>query len=159
MGYTPHTHQVRNTQKLPTLQDHIKHVRQVRQEAQIAIRHAQELITKAKSTLQHYCPFSQGQKVWLEGKNLSMTHPTTKLALKRFGPFKISRVLSSVVYPLILPMQWKQKRIHNVFHTSLLTSYLETEAHGVNYLELSSDVIDGEEEYKVKRILNSKRIG
>ena len=26
MGYTPHAHQARNTQKLPTLQDHIEHV-------------------------------------------------------------------------------------------------------------------------------------
>ena len=116
-------------------------------------------MTKAKSTLQCYCPFSQGQKVWLKGKNLSMTHPTTKLAPKRFGPFKISRVLSPVVYQLILPIQWKQKRIHNVFHASLLTLYHETEAHGTNYLEPPPDVINGEEEYEVEKILDSKRIG
>ena len=82
MGYTPRTHQVKNTQKLPTLQDHIKHVRHIRQEAQIAIQHAQELMTKAKGTLRQYRPFSQGQKVWLEGKNLSTTHPMAKLAPK-----------------------------------------------------------------------------
>ena len=133
-------------------------MRQVRQEAQIAIQHAQELMTKAKSTLWHYRPFSQGQRVWLEGKNLSMTHPTTKLAPKQFSPFKISRVLSPVVYQLILLAQWKQKKIHNVFHASLLTPYHETEAHRVNYLEPPPDIIDGEEEYEVEKVLDSKRV-
>ena len=116
-------------------------------------------MTKAKSTLRQYRPFSEGQKVWLDGKNLSMTHPTTKLAPKRFGPFKISRVLSPVVYQLILPTQWKQKGVHDVFHASLLTPYHETEAHGANYLEPPPDVIEGEEEYEVEKVLDSKRMG
>ena len=114
---------------------------------------------KAKGTLRHYRPFSQGQKVWLKGKNLSMTHPMAKLAPKRFGPSKISRVLSPMVYQLTLPAQWKQKRIYDVFHASLLTPYHETKAHGVNYLEPPPDVIEGEEEYKVEKILDSKRTG
>ena len=115
-------------------------------------------MTKAKSTLRHYRPFSEGQKVWLNGKNLAMTHPTTKLAPRWFGPLKISRVLSPVVYQLTLPMQWKQKGIHDVFHASLLTPYHKTEAHRVNHLEPPPDVIEGEEEYEVERILDSKRI-
>ena len=88
-----------------------------------------------------------------------MTHPTTKLAPKRFGPFKISRVLSPVVYQLTLPIQWKQRRIHDVFHASLLTPYHETEAHGVNHLEPPPNVIEGEEEYEVEKILDLRRIG
>ena len=64
-----------------------------------------------------------------------------------------------MVYQLTLPKQWKQKRIHDMFHTSLLTPYHETEAHRVNYPEPPPDIIEGEEEYKVERILDSKRIG
>ena len=41
MRYTPCAHQAKNMQKLPMLQDHIKHVQQIRQEAQITIQHAQ----------------------------------------------------------------------------------------------------------------------
>jgi Integrase zinc binding domain/RNase H-like domain found in reverse transcriptase len=37
MGYTPRAHQIKSTPKLPTLQDRIKHMRRIRQEAQIAI--------------------------------------------------------------------------------------------------------------------------
>ena len=62
-----------------------------------------------------------------------------------------------MVYQLTLPTQWKQKGIHDVFHASLLTPYHETEAHGTNYLEPPPDVIKGEEEYEVERILDSKR--
>jgi hypothetical protein len=159
MGYVPHAHQAKNTQRLPTLQNCIKHVQQIRQQAQITICYAQELITKAKSRLQQYRPFKEGQKVWLEGKNLSMTHPTTKLAPQRYGPLKISQVISPIVYQLALPVQWKQQKLHDIFHTSLLTPYHETEAHGANYLEPPPDVIKGEEEYKVEQILDSKRTG
>ena len=88
-----------------------------------------------------------------------MTHPTTKLALQRYGPLKISQVISPIVYRLALPVQWKQQKLHDIFHTSLLTPYHETEAHGANYLEPPPDVIKGEEEYKVEQILDSKRTG
>ena len=64
-----------------------------------------------------------------------------------------------MVYQLTLPKQWKQKGIHDMFHANLLTPYHETEAHGINYLEPPPDVIKGEEEYEVERILDSKRIG
>jgi hypothetical protein len=114
---------------------------------------------KAKGRLRQYRPFQQGQRVWLEVKNLATTHPTVKLAPKRYGPFQISKVISPVVYQLTLPAQWRQRKLHDVFHASLLTPYHETEAHGVNYLEPPPDVIDGEDEYEVEQVLDSKRIG
>ena len=46
-----------------------------------------------------------------------------------------------------------------MFHASLLTPYHETEAHGANHLEPPPDVIEGEEEYEVEKILDSKRTG
>ena len=64
-----------------------------------------------------------------------------------------------MVYQLTLLVQWKQRRIHDIFHASILTPYHETEAHRTNYLEPPLDVIDGEEEYEVEKILDSKRIG
>jgi hypothetical protein len=33
--------------------------------------------------------FEVGDKVWLEGKNLSTDAPSKKLGAKRFGPYKI----------------------------------------------------------------------
>ena len=75
--------------------------------------------------------FATGERVWLEGKNLPISMGSSKLRPKRYGPFKISRVISPVVYQLELPNQWK---IHPVFHASLLLPYKETEQHGPNFI-------------------------
>ena len=77
-----------------------------------------------------------------------------KLALKRYGPFKIGKVLSPITYQLELPPQWK---IHDVLHADLLTPYHETELHRPNFTKPPPDLIDGEEEYEVEEILQSWR--
>ena len=116
-------------------------------------------MTKQRDKNTKFRPFTQGQKVWLEGTNLKLTHPTTKLAPRRYGPFQIAQVLSPVVYQLTLPPQWKQKRIHDVFHTNLLTPYHETTEHGPNFPSPPPDIIEGEMEYKVEHILDSRCVG
>ena len=74
--------------------------------------------------------YQVGDQVWLDGHNIKMYHPTTKLAAKCHGPFPIQRVLSPIDYQLTIPEQWK---IHDVFHVDLLTPYREMEFHGPNY--------------------------
>jgi hypothetical protein len=71
-----------------------------------------------------------GQPVWLEGKNLLLPYGTTKLAPQCHGPFKITKIISSVAVRLELPAQWS---IHPVFYTSLLMPYIETPSHGPNF--------------------------
>jgi hypothetical protein len=71
-----------------------------------------------------------GQLVCLKGKNLPLPYGMAKLAPRRYGPFKISKIISPVVVQLELPAQWS---IHPVFHTSLLTPYTETPSHGPNF--------------------------
>jgi hypothetical protein len=93
--------------------------------------------------------FVKGQKVWLDAKNLALPYGTIKLVPKRHGPFEIAEVRSLVVYQLTLSPQWK---IHPMFHASLLTPYIETKEHGPNYTRPPSDMIEGEEQYKVKAI-------
>uniref|UniRef100_A0A0W0FVC2 Reverse transcriptase-rnase h-integrase n=1 Tax=Moniliophthora roreri TaxID=221103 RepID=A0A0W0FVC2_MONRR len=94
--------------------------------------------------------FEKGQKVWLEGKNLSLGYPSPKLSLKREGPFEITEVLGPVTYRLKLPFQW---RIHPVFHAGLLSRYKETDVHGPNFLEPPPDIVEGQEEYEVEAII------
>ena len=93
--------------------------------------------------------FTIGDHVWLEGKNLPIAMGTSKLQPKQYGPFKISRVISSVAYQLELPHQWQ---IHPVFHASLLLPYKETEQYGPNFICPPPDVIEGEEQYEVEAI-------
>ena len=55
-----------------------------------------------------------------------------------------------MTYHLTLPRQWK---IHNVFHTALLTPFKETSFHGTTDTQPPPDLIEGEQEYKVEALL------
>ena len=97
---------------------------------------AQKKWTKGKELEQRY---KTGDLVWLEGRNLRIDQPSIKLALKRYGPFKIGKVLSPITYQLELPPQWK---IHDVLHADLLTPYHETELHRPNFTKPPPDLIE-----------------
>jgi hypothetical protein len=51
-------------------------------------------------------------------------------------------------------MQWS---IHPMFHINLLTPYRETITHVPNYQRPLPDLVDGEEEYSVEKILDSQK--
>ena len=46
-----------------------------------------------------------------------------------------------------------------MFHADLLTPYRETELHGPNFTRPPPDLIDGEEEYEIEEVLQSRRHG
>ena len=100
--------------------------------------------------------FTIGDQVWLEGSHLKLPHQSTKLAPKRYGPFTIMKQINPVTYELILPATWQ---IHPVFHVSLLSPYVETDAHGPNYSKPPPDLIGGEEFYEVEQIRGHRRHG
>jgi len=95
--------------------------------------------------------YNTGDQVWLEGKNLRLPYQATKLAPKRYGPFKIIKEISPVAYRLMLPLSWK---IHDTFHASLLLPYRETTAYGPNFSRPPPDLINDEEQYEVEQIRN-----
>ena len=74
--------------------------------------------------------FNLGDEVLLEAKHLKLRHQKTKLMAKRYGPFKIIKQISPVAYRIDIPLTWN---IHPTFHSSLLTPYHETRAHGPNF--------------------------
>ncbi len=88
--------------------------------------------------------------------HLKLPHQKAKLTPKCLGLFKITQEISPVAYRLELPTNW---RIHDVFHVSLLTPYHETPAHGPNFTQPPPDLIDGEEEYEVERIVAHQHFG
>jgi hypothetical protein len=106
-----------------------------------------------------YEPYKEGDLIWLDGKNLHTSHPMQKLAPKQYGPFKVVDTVNLVSFQLELPLQWKQKKVHPVFHTSLLSPYKEMEEHGANFPEPPPDLVEGEEEYKVEQVLDSRQHG
>jgi hypothetical protein len=66
-----------------------------REEALAAHELARTRITNRKQS--KFVPFEKNQKVWLDTRNLKMSHHK-KIALKWEGPFKIDEVLGPVTY-------------------------------------------------------------
>jgi len=98
--------------------------------------------------------FQQGDLVWLDGKNLALQYEKTKLAPKRFGPFRIEKSIGPGSYRIKLPETWK---IHPVFHSTLLLPYKETIEHGDNYTRPPPDIINDHPEHEVEAIINVKK--
>src|SRR5712675_935110 len=128
----------------------INTLHQKRAQATAAINHAAKTSSTPKDA------FKLGDQVWLESKHLALPHQSKKLAPKRVGPFRITKVISRVAFRLDLPSSW---HIHDVFHASLLTPYHKTTAYGPNFIKPPPDLIDGEEEYEVEAVLNHRMFG
>ena len=62
----------------------------------------------------------------------------------------VAAQISKVAYRLRLPSTWK---IHDVFHASLMTPYRETNQHRPNFIELPLEIVEGEEEWEIEKIL------
>lgn len=157
-GYVPiFTPPVNPISENPEIESRMKQLTEARNEAQASLAIAAEVMKRNQSDRDaKRAPFKNGDKVWLEGRNIHTTHPKAKLAPKRHGPFPITDVLGPVTYRLELPPQW---RIHPVFHTSLLTPYRETASHGKNYARPPPDLIDDHEEFEVEKIVHARRKG
>jgi hypothetical protein len=96
--------------------------------------------------------YAVGDRVWLAGKNIRTVRPSKKLDHKYHGPFLITEAVGKQAYRLALP---PSLRIHPVFHVSLLESCHNREGSATPPPEPIQ--VDGEEEYEVEAILDSRR--
>ena len=149
MGHIPQVHQSARPFKLPTVEARMQLMKQAHQDAKEVLKRTADLEVPTR-----FKPYQLGDKVWLEGRNLTTTHPMAKLAPRRYGPFPITRVISCTSYQLKLPPQWK---IHDVFHATLLTPYKETTLNGKQNQEPAPELINGQPEWEVEQILHVRR--
>ena len=109
MGHIPRVHQHLIHTSVPALNNRLTDIKYAREQAQEAIKRAQEAIKRAQDLTKkggsHFTPYHVGDKVWLDAKNLTTTHPTAKLAPKRYGPLLVTGVISHVSYRLALPQR------------------------------------------------------
>ncbi|QRW26690.1 Retrotransposable element Tf2 protein [Rhizoctonia solani] len=120
------------------------------QEAESALRMTKERMARPKGIIPEY---SVGKKVWLDGKNVVLRTNSNKLDPKQLGPFKVTEKVSSHAYRLRLPDTLK---IHNVFYVGLLSKVHKSPSQPFPERP-PPETIEGEEEYKVKQIIDSKR--
>ena len=149
MGHIPQVHQSAHPFKSPTLETRLQQMKQAQQDAKEALQKTADLEIPT-----HFEPYQLGDKVWLEGHNLTTTHPTVKLAPRHYGPFPVTQVISHTSYQLKLPTQWK---IHNIFHAILLTQYKETALNGNQNQEPAPELINGQPEWEIEQILHVRQ--
>jgi hypothetical protein len=139
--------------RYPAIEEQIANLNKNREEALATHELARNRMVDRRKN--KFTPFKKGDLVWLDTQNLK-TNYHKKMAPKQEGPFKIMDILGPLMYKLKLPESW---RIHNVFHTVLLTPYVETKVHGPNFTRPPPDIENDEECYEVETILRHQKRG
>jgi len=142
----------------PSAQEFADNMRKVRDEVGSALKKAAEDMTRYYDKKHNESrEYKVGDKVWLEGINITTSRPMKKLDDKRFGPFEILEKVGRSSYKLKIPKTWRN--IHNVFNKVLLTPYnppqFPNQPRNTNPPPIE---IEGEEpEYEVEEIVDSKQ--
>ena len=99
--------------------------------------------------------YKPGDKVWLEGQNITTDRPSKKLDDKRYGPFEVLQKIGKAAYKLKLPRTWRS--IWPVFNEIFLTPYKQPAFESqITPPRPPPEIIDEEEEYEVEKIMDSK---
>jgi hypothetical protein len=126
-------------------------LKETRQEAKAALEQGNETMenqyNKKRMRAHHWNP---GDKVWLEGTNITTNRPAKKLDAKRYGPFTVKEKIGQGAYRLDIPKGWV---IHNIFNEALLLPFRGPEFDSQRKEPPPSpDIINDEEEYEVEEI-------
>jgi hypothetical protein len=129
----------------------------------LALEEAKAALTKAKDDMARYYNqrrlptpiYKTGDLVYLDASDISTTRPSRKLSHRQLGPFPVERQVSQNAYRLRLP--FSMRRLHPVFNVVKLTAAPADPIAGRHPSPPPPpEVIDGEEEYLVAEILDSK---
>lgn len=155
-GYNPEfTVHANPMSNVPALKDRIKALQEAREDARAKLKMEAERMKRYYDRHVREAPqFKPGDKVWLDARNLRVNRPSQKLSHKRLGPFPVEERVGDLNYRLKLP---RTVPVHPVFHVSLLTPHKESEIPGRTPPEPLPVIVEGEEEYEVAEILDSRR--
>jgi hypothetical protein len=130
---------------------------------ELALEEAKVALTKAKDDMARYynqrrlptSTYGSGDMVYLDASDVKTTCPSHQLSHQRLGPFPVERWVSRNAYRLCLPFSmW---RLHPVFNVIKLTAAPTDPIPGRHpTLPPPPEMIEGEEEYLVEEILDSK---
>jgi hypothetical protein len=141
---------------VPAAEDHARAIQQLQAELKLQLAAAQARYKHQAD--QHRIPhpaYQIGELVWLLARNIKTTRPSKKLDNKRLGPYAINKLVSATAYGLALP---PNSGLHDVFHVSLLEPYQASTIPGRDPEPPPPVVINGNEEYEVDEVLDSRFI-
>jgi len=152
MGFEPR----QNHSDLKTVNEFTERMKAAIDEAKSAIRKAQDDMKRYYDRRRTPGPvFKPGDKVFLDASDIWTMHPSQKLSHRRLGPFVVERRIGPMAYRLRLPHGMKQ--LHPVFNIVKLTPAPDDPITGRKTEDHPPPiVIDGEPEWEVEEILNSR---
>src|SRR5437016_593076 len=127
------------------------------------LEEAKSALAKAKDDMARYynqrrtpAPvYAPGDKVYLDADDIQTTRPSKKLSHRRLGPFTVESRVGTNAYRLRLPTPLR--RLHPVFNVIKLTlAPVDPIAGRHAPPPPPPELVDGEEEYVVEEILNSR---
>ena len=155
MGFKPNQHPSR-----------IESVNEFTEQMKNTLEEAKAALVKSKDDMARYYnqrrtpapDYRPGDKVYLDASDISTTRPSWKLSHRRLGCFTVERKVGNrAYYRLQLPLS--MKRIHPVFNVVKLTWAPDDPILRRRMPPpLPLEIIDGEEEWVVEDILDSKII-
>jgi len=129
----------------------------------MVIKEAKSAICKAQEDMNRYYDrcrtpalvFNPGDKVFLDASDIQTTHPSQKFSHRRLSPFVVEQRIGPMAYCLKLP--YRMKQLHPVFNVVKLTPAPDDPITGRKTEDHPPPiVIDGEAEWEVEEILNSR---
>jgi hypothetical protein len=147
----------------PQAPSHLESANEFTERMKLALEEAKAALNKAKDDMARYynqrrlpAPvYKPDDLVYLDASDIKTTRPSRKLSHRRLGPFPVERQVSRHAYRLCLP--FPMRRLHPVFNVVKLTSAPADPIAGRRTtLPPPPEVVEGEEEYLVAEILDSK---
>ena len=135
----------------------IKRLLETREQIKRELREAQQRQATTFDKGRNKDPeLAPGDKVYLSTKNLVTDEGAKKLSNLCTGPFEVIRKVGDGAYKLKLPAHVK---VHPVFNVALLTKWQPDPIVGRVQPEPAPIIVDGHEEYVIKKILDSNWLG
>jgi len=143
----------------------VESVNEFRDRMKSTLEEAKAALAKSKEDMARYYnqrrsaapEYKPGDKVYLDASDIHTTRPSKKLSHKRLGPFLVERKVGNGAYRLRLPLS--MKRFHPVFNVVKLTLAPADPIPGRHPPPPPPpEIIDGEPEWVVEEILDSKLI-